>query len=178
MLVETKGITELGLTFGNTWQVVGVIIAAILAMAFTANFALQRLGIRRVAVPYACLYASLAAGWIAAGSGGFSSTTIGRLEAVVVLTCPLLFSGIIFSTLLAGDEGISEALAMNLLGAVCGALVENNSMYFGFRSLYLIALAFYVLAFVSNPRLLARSKASDNIKAPKVLGSPQPASFD
>jgi hypothetical protein len=41
-------------------------------------------------------------------------------------------------------------MAMNLLGAVCGGLLEYNSMYFGFRSLYLIAMLCYVLAFVSD----------------------------
>jgi hypothetical protein len=34
MLVETKGITELGLVFGNTWQVIGILISGILVMAF------------------------------------------------------------------------------------------------------------------------------------------------
>src|SRR5499427_6264454 len=29
MLIETKGITEMGLTFGNTWQVIGIVIAGI-----------------------------------------------------------------------------------------------------------------------------------------------------
>src|SRR5580692_3092165 len=29
MLVETKGITEMGLTFGNTWQVIGIVFAGI-----------------------------------------------------------------------------------------------------------------------------------------------------
>ena len=33
MLVETKAITELGLVFGNTWQVVGVTIQGVLVMA-------------------------------------------------------------------------------------------------------------------------------------------------
>ena len=36
MLLETKAITELGLTFGNTWQVVGISILGILVMAFLA----------------------------------------------------------------------------------------------------------------------------------------------
>src|SRR5262249_22532827 len=37
MLIETKGITEMGLTFGNTWQVIGFVIASILVMAFVGN---------------------------------------------------------------------------------------------------------------------------------------------
>ena len=34
MLIETKAITELGLLFGNTWQVVGITIASVLVMAY------------------------------------------------------------------------------------------------------------------------------------------------
>ena len=37
MLIETKAITELGLLFGNTWQVVGITIASVLVMAYLAN---------------------------------------------------------------------------------------------------------------------------------------------
>jgi hypothetical protein len=33
MLVETKSITELGLTLGNSWQVIGLVIAGIMVMA-------------------------------------------------------------------------------------------------------------------------------------------------
>jgi hypothetical protein len=150
MLVETKGITEMGLTFGNTWQVIGIVIASILVMAFLANCAVLWLRIQRPWIPYLLLLASLAAGWSVAGSGGFSSTALGRLETVAALTGPLFFSGIVFSTLLSTRGQMSGIMAMNLLGAVCGGLLEYNSMYFGFQSLYLIAMLCYVLAFVSD----------------------------
>jgi hypothetical protein len=41
-------------------------------------------------------------------------------------------------------------MAFNLLGAICGGLLEYNSMYFGFQFLYLIAMGCYALAFVSS----------------------------
>jgi hypothetical protein len=41
-------------------------------------------------------------------------------------------------------------IAMNLLGAVCGGLLEYNSMYFGFQFLYLVAMGCYILAFFSG----------------------------
>jgi spermidine synthase len=150
MLVETKGITEMGLTFGNTWQVIGIVIAGILVMAFLGNCAVQWLMIKRSLTPYLFLFAALAVGWFAARSGGFASTLPGRLETATVLTLPLLFSGIVFSTLLSGKGQVSGMMAMNLLGAICGGLLEYNSMYFGFRFLYLLAMGCYVLAFVSE----------------------------
>jgi len=150
MLIETKGITEMGLTFGNTWQVIGIVIAGILTMAFLGNCAVQWLNIRRPLTPYLFLFAALSVGWYVARAGGFASTPVGRLETSVMLTLPLWFSGIVFSTLLSSKGRVSGMMAMNLLGAVCGGLLEYNSMYFGFRFLYLIAIGCYLLAFVSE----------------------------
>jgi len=150
MLVETKAITEMGLTFGNTWQVIGIVIAGILTMAFLGNCAVQLLNIKRPMVPYFFLLAALALGWFVARSGGFASTPLGRLETAIVLTCPLFFSGIVFSTLLTHKGQVSGVMASNLLGAICGGLLEYTSMYFGFRSLYLLAMACYLLAFASE----------------------------
>jgi spermidine synthase len=150
MLIETKGITEMGLTFGNTWQVIGIVIAGILTMAFLGNCAVQWLNIKRPLVPYLFLFAALAIGWYVARLGGFTSTPLGRLETSIVLTLPMLFSGIVFSTLLSSKGQVSGMIAMNLLGAICGGLLEYNSMYFGFRFLYLIAMGCYLLAFVSE----------------------------
>jgi spermidine synthase len=150
MLVETKAITEMGLTFGNTWQVIGLVIASILSMAFLANAAVGYLKIKRPYIPYLILCASVLYGWSVAGSGGLPSTTMGRIGTAILLTCPLFFSGMVFSHLIAGRKGVAGIMAFNLLGAVCGGLLEYNSMYFGFRSLYLFALGCYVLAFVSG----------------------------
>ena len=136
MLIETKGITEMGLTFGNTWQVIGYVIAGILTMAFLGNCAVQLFGIKRPLAPYLFLFAALAVGWYVAQAGGFASTPLGRLETTIVLTLPLLFSGIVFSTLLYSKGQVSGMIAMNLLGAICGGLLEYNSMYFGFRFLF------------------------------------------
>jgi spermidine synthase len=158
MLIETKGITEMGLTFGNTWQVIGIVFAGILIMAFLGNCLVQWLDIRRPQLSYLLLFAALAAGWLAARGGGFASTPLGRLETAVLLSLPLLFSGIVFSTLLAARERISGIMAMNLVGAIVGGLLEYNSMYLGFQALYLIAMGCYLLAFASE--LVFRDKTA------------------
>src|SRR5215467_6050345 len=140
----------MGLAFGNTWQVVGVVLVGILIMAFLGNYLVQWLNIKRSAIAYFFLFSALAAGWLAARSGGFGSTPLGRLETAALLSLPLLFSGIVFSTLLSARGHISGIMAMNLLGAIVGGLLEYNSMYLGFQALYLMAMACYALAFVSQ----------------------------
>jgi hypothetical protein len=150
MLIETKGVTELGLTFGNTWQVIGIVISGILAMSFLANWTVQRIRPGKLVLPFALLGASLLAGWWVARGGGLPFGGWSRLGSAALLTCPLYFSGIVFSSLLARRGDISAAMAANLLGAMCGGLLEYSSMYFGFRFLYLLALVLYGLAFLST----------------------------
>jgi hypothetical protein len=147
MLVETKSITELGLTFGNSWQVIGLVIAGIMIMAYLANLVVQRFAISRPVLPYALLLVSLLLGWWISRTGGLSPTAAGRLGTIVVLTSPLFFSGIVFSTLLKNRGEISGIMSANLFGAMCGGLLEYNSMYFGFRFLYLLAAGLYLFAF-------------------------------
>jgi hypothetical protein len=147
MLVETKAITELGLTFGNTWHVVGVSIAGILAMAYAATLLVPRTRFLGSAIPFLLLLGSLAAGWAAARAGGFPPTLVGRLAAVALLSCPILFSGLLFARFLERDSDVPSAMAANLLGAMFGGLLEYNSMYFGFAFLYWLAAALYAAAF-------------------------------
>ena len=142
MLVETKGITELGLVFGNTWQVIGIVISAILVLAWLGNWVAARWPIRRPWLPWLLLLLSLGLSLVFVRGGGLESPE-GQWTAVLLLTCPLFFSGIVFSTLLAGTAEASAALGMNLLGAMAGGVLEYNSMYFGFQSLYWLAMALY-----------------------------------
>jgi len=157
MLVETKGITELGLQFGNTWQVIGVVIAGILLMAYLANLAVQRLDVRRPAIPFLLLVVTLLAGYFMARSGGFDSTVSGRIFAVLLLTSPLFFSGIVFSTVLRSGGDIAGIMSANLFGAMCGGLLEYNAMRFGYTFLYLLAVVVYGVAALFLFRTQAQS---------------------
>ena len=163
MLIETKGITEMGLVFGNTWQVIGIVIAGILVMAFLANWFVQSFRIERPLVPYLLLLASLAIGLYVARSGGLAATPAGQLGTVIVLTSPLFFSGIVFSSLIATSRNITGAMSANLFGAMCGGLLEYNSMYFGFQFLYWLAAALYAGAFFSA--LVTRRVAAESLAA-------------
>jgi len=163
MLVETKSITELGLTFGNSWQVIGLVIAGIMVMAYLANLVVQRVAITRPVWPYVLLLTSLMIGWRISGTGGLPSTWLGRLGTIVLLTSPLFFSGIVFSTLLKSRGEIAGVMSANLFGAMCGGLLEYNSMYFGFRFLYLLAAGLYLVAFAWE---LLRGKLESAVIAP------------
>jgi hypothetical protein len=103
--------------------------------------------------------------------GRFAPTPIGRLETAALLSLPILFSGIVFSTRLSVERRISGIMAMNLMGAIVGGLLEYNSMYLGFQALYLLAMVCYVLAFVAD-WVLVRKDISD---AGKTVELTEPA---
>ncbi|MCI0410667.1 MAG: hypothetical protein L0191_19265, partial [Acidobacteria bacterium] len=128
---------------GNTWQVIGIVIGAILVMAWLANRIADRQPMRRPWIPWLLLLMSVGLGLLFVRTSGVESTAAGRWTAVLLLTCPLFFSGLVFSTLLSRATEASSALGMNLLGAMVGGVLEYNSMYFGFQSLYWLAVALY-----------------------------------
>jgi len=158
MLVETKAITELGLLFGNTWQVVGITIASVLVMAYLANIVAARLTRPILTFAFVGLLAILLVGYLIAINGSIPASALPqRILLVAILVGPLFFSGLVFSTLLKGTENISTAMAYNLMGAMLGGALEYNSMRFGFSSLYLIALVLYGLAWIALLPVARRS---------------------
>jgi spermidine synthase len=163
MLVETRGITELGLVFGNTWQVVSAVIAAILVMAFLANLVIQKRGALHPLLAYGLLGAALVAGMLVPGSAlAGLPAWIGQILATGLVALPLFFSGFAFSSELRRQANLPAALAANLFGAMLGGFLEYNSLYFGFRALYVFALVLYGLAFVAT--LLGRSPRMRPVK--------------
>jgi spermidine synthase len=150
MLVETKAITELGLHLGGTWFVIAAAILLVLIMAFLANLIVTRTALRLTGPAYLGLFVSLLVGYGLATSHGqwvFGPPLVQLALSCLVLTIPLFFAGIIFSSLIDDAEiNISTAFAYNLMGALFGGVMEYNSMYFGFAFLYLLALGFYSLA--------------------------------
>lgn len=150
MLVETKAITELGLHLGGTWFVIAAAIMLVLVMAFLANLMVRRTARHLAGPAYFGLFVSLLVGYgLATGHGQwtFGPPLVQLALSCFVLTIPLFFAGIIFSSLIGeARTDISTAFAYNLMGALFGGVMEYNSMYFGFGFLYLLALGFYSLA--------------------------------
>jgi SAM-dependent methyltransferase len=122
MLVETKAITELGLHLGGTWFVIAATIVMVLLMAFLANLLVQRKIVPKTGLAYLGLFISLLVGYFYARNHdlvAFASPVANLMVSCVLLTIPLF-----------------------------GGLMEYNSMYFGFAFLYLLAIAFYLLAWM------------------------------
>lgn len=154
MLIETKGITELGLIFGATWFVNSVVIAGILTMIFLANLWLLRQPKKpSLTGPYLGLFAVLVLLYLvpvrelSVGLG-----PVATAGAVACILLPMLFAAVIFGVSFSYAEKPAAALASNMLGAMIGGALEFSSMMLGLRSLYLTALALYLLSWLVMPR--------------------------
>lgn len=160
MLVETKAITELALTFGSTWIINSIVITSLLIMAFIGNYFVLKISKINKSIVYALLIISLVIGLYLINSTQMNLLPLGieRFLSIVILTVPLLFSGIIFSTELKKTP-ITHAFYSNLLGAILGGFLEYNTMYFGFHFLYIFGIAIYLLAFY-----FSRSKLSFSLR--------------
>ena len=162
MLIETKSITELGLTFGNTWHVISVVIGGILIMVFLANQWIARRGPVSPKWSFLGLAITLVLGWVINRQmmGGMQIPAA-KLLMPLILTAPLFFAGLIFSSELASGGEIGSALSANLFGAMLGGFLEDNSMYWCYRSLYARVIPIYGLAFV----FILRASKSANVVA-------------
>ena len=149
MLVETKGITEIAKIYGSTWIVVSIVIAAVLFMSFIANLIVMKKFKISLILTYSLLLISLIIGYYLFTQGAATmSSSVNKIIMPIILTLPILFSGIAFSKELLKLQSISQALSSNILGAMLGGFLEYNSMYFGFSSLYILAGAIYISAFL------------------------------
>jgi len=152
MLIETKGITELSLYYGSTWIVVSIVISAILIMAFFANLILLKIKTPSYYLIYGSLFLSLFIGLL------FTYVRLDltipfyldKILGTILLTIPLFFSGFAFSYELKNSSSVMVALSSNIIGAIVGGCLEYNSMYFGFRSLYILAMIMYLLSFITS----------------------------
>jgi hypothetical protein len=153
LLLETRTVTALSLVFGSTWIVNASVFAGILATAFLANTFVAGRMIRRPALWYLPLCASLVATW--AIEPGLLNR-LGLLErgalAGLLYAVPVAFAGVLFSTFLRNAANPASALGSNLLGAVMGGVLEYSSMFFGLRNLILLALVLYLGSYLASSR--------------------------
>ncbi len=151
MLIETKSITEIAKYYGSTWLVTGFVIISILIMAFIANL----LVIKKIKISISQIYFLLIISII---FGYFLfikqylliDKNYIRYLVPIILSLPILFSGLAFSNELFKIKSVSKALSSNIIGAMFGGFLEYNSMYFGLSSLYIIACFLYLFAYFAS----------------------------
>ena len=156
MLIETKGITELALVFGSTWFVVSIVIGFVLLMADFANLLIIKKIKIEVWLIYLLILISVSLGYLYTLIDHGSINPIAqKILTPLMLTIPIFFSGLAFSKQLSVEKTLTVALSSNILGAIFGGLLEYNSMYFGFRSLYILGFIMYLTAFIFSKKKIS-----------------------
>ena len=149
MLLETKSITSFALLFGSTITVVSIVLAAILSAILISNFIVYRMSLNDQRWPYLMLFATLIALYfIPLGPFLGLSWTAKLAVSVLLISTPLFFASLIFAISFAKSRSMDIDMGSNILGAVLGGMSEYMSMALGFKGLYLISLAAYLLAFI------------------------------
>lgn len=147
MLIETRTLTELGVSLGNTWLLVPLVIAAILTLAVVANALVAWLGSVPLLAAYGLLLGGLAVEALANLTGRFAD--VGALQ-LLVLVGPLFFASVVFSESLRRHGDIASCLYSNLMGAMVGGCLEYASLMVGFHALTWLTLGLYALALLTR----------------------------
>lgn len=147
LLLETQVVSRLALYFGTTWQVNGIVIAAILSALLLANFVIER---KRGTWSRSWTLIGILGGVACAYFVPFhripgSAAVVGSLAAII-FAIPVFFAGLLFASEFRSADSPAAALGANMLGAVVGGLLENLSLIVGMKALLLVAALLYSLA--------------------------------
>lgn len=149
LLIETWAVIRLALVAGTTWLVNSSVFAGVLIFVYLANWIVSRGNIRRIEPIFYALFVSLILLFLFPFNILLSlPNNLAITLAALILTVPIFFASIIYSTLFKTAKVPSVALASNLLGAILGGFSEYLSMMVGNRMISLFALSLYFLAFL------------------------------
>ena len=155
LLLETKSVVGFALLFGTTWFVNALVFLGILGVVYAAVAVARRVTLRRPALLYPLLFASLALAWLVPPSALLSLAVVARFVAAVLLTfTPIFLANLIFAERFRGVEASTVAFGANLLGAMLGGVLEYGALLTGYRMLIVLAALLYLLAFAFGHRYL------------------------
>jgi spermidine synthase len=158
MLLEAQIVSKMALLFGTTWVVNAVVVSGLLCLIVGANLVYGAVPRIPLAIAYAGLFATLAVMYFVPMQKLFYESWMLRgIVATLALCTPVFFAGIIFVSSFARAGFRGSALGSNLFGSLIGGLLESASLWFGLKSLTIIAAILYLGSAV----FLSRVKAAE-----------------
>jgi len=151
MLLETIALSRFMLLFGTTWIVNSVVFFSILTLCLISNIFVRLRTPKTVILSFILLVFSLLILYFFPQSLLLQFSAVQKyLFGSVLLTGPILFAGVLFSTLFKKQHSYHIALASNLLGAIFGGLCEYLALITGYQFLIIVIILFYTLAIIAN----------------------------
>ena len=147
MLLEAQIVSKMALLFGTTWVVNAIVVSGLLCLIVAANLFYSSMPRIPLWIPYAGLFLTLALMFGVPVEKLFFASWLARaIVATLALCVPVFFAGIIFVSSFARVGFRGSALGSNLFGSLLGGLLESFSLWFGLRSLAILAAALYLLS--------------------------------
>jgi hypothetical protein len=152
-LLEVKALTTFALLFGSTWNVNSLVFFAILLGVLLAVLVNKRFVFRRMWSWYALLFGTLALNLVVRPETLLIENAAMRyLLASLLAFAPVFLANVIFSNSFRDTANADVSFASNLLGIMCGGMLEYLSMLIGYHALLWLVLAFYVAAMLLRHR--------------------------
>jgi spermidine synthase len=163
MLLEAQIVSKMALLFGTTWVVNAVVVSGLLCLIVGANLVFSAFPKIPLALAYVGLFLSLAIMFtVPLEKLFYDSWALRAVIATLALCMPVFFAGIIFISSFAKAGFSGSALGSNLFGSLLGGVLESASLWFGLKSLTVIAALLYVASalFLQYRIASSTSKAS------------------
>ncbi len=169
MLLEAQIVSKMALLFGTTWVVNAIVVSGLLCLIVAANLFYSSMPQIPLWIPYAGLFFTLALMFAVPVEKLFFASWLARaIVATLALCVPVFFAGIIFVSSFARVGFRGSALGSNLFGSLLGGLLESLSLWFGLRSLAILAAALYLLSAIFLRRV---GTGSHNVSAARPIRS-------
>ncbi|HET9312117.1 MAG TPA: spermidine synthase [Actinomycetota bacterium] len=153
LLLETKNVVQFALLFGTTWFVNALVFAGILLTVLAAVEVAKRVNVRRPALLFWPLFASIAVAWAVPQASLLGLPPFARfMTATVLAFAPVFFANLVFAERFRRVGSSTIAFGTNLLGAMVGGVLEYSALVVGYRSLLVLAAVLYLLAFAFGRR--------------------------
>lgn len=170
MLLEAQIVSRMALLFGTTWMVNSIVVSGLLILIVLANFVHKFVWQCPFWLSYALLFVTLAGLYFIPSGNLFLQSTLARaVLATLALCLPAFFAGLIFIKSFSRAGFQASALGSNLFGALAGGLLESLSLWFGLRSLTIIAALLYLASAVALLRHRRSDASESEVQAPEYM---------
>lgn len=165
MLLEAQIVSRMALLFGTTWMVNSVVVAGLLLLIVGANFVFKFVWRCPMWLSYVLLFLSLAALYFIPTKDLLFESPVARITAATFAFClPAFFASLIFIESFSRAQFQARALGSNLFGALAGGLLESLSLWFGLRSLTIVAALLYLGSAIAASRRTPLRDAEEKLE--------------
>jgi tRNA1(Val) A37 N6-methylase TrmN6 len=149
MLLETKNIINFQLLFGSTWIVNSLVFIAILGLALTSAILTKiKLIINKKTLYFLMIFAIAISILFPLKSIIELPFYLKYLSAILISLLPIFFANLIFSNHFSRQNNAEISFGLNMVGAICGGLLEYFSMLYGYHFLLYVIGFCYLMAII------------------------------